>query len=113
MVAVSRLPKLVATNVLFPVGENGAVWVQDDTLRHRVIYIIPQRIALAVPASRIVSNIQEAYSKIDAGRHRFAGFISGPSRTTDIEQSLVIGAHGARSLTVSLIDELHETEGVG
>ena len=94
------------------VAENGAVWVQDDTLKHRVLYFIPQHMALAVPASRIVNNMHEAYSQVEVGRHRYAGFISGPSKTADIEQSLVIGAHGARSLTVYLIDELHETESV-
>lgn len=94
------------------VAENGAVWVQDDTLKHRVLYFIPQHMALVVPASRIVNNMHEAYGQIEVGRHRFAGFISGPSKTADIEQSLVIGAHGARSLTVYLIDDLHEAEGI-
>jgi L-lactate dehydrogenase complex protein LldG len=88
------------------VAENGAVWVRDDTLRHRVLYFIPQHMALAVPASAVVHNMHEAYGRIEVGRHRFAGFISGPSKTADIEQSLVIGAHGARSLTVYLIEEL-------
>ena len=35
----------------------------------------------------------------------FATFIAGPSKTADIEQSLVLGAHGPRSLTVFLLDE--------
>jgi L-lactate dehydrogenase complex protein LldG len=39
-------------------------------------------------------------------KHAYAGFISGPSKTADIEQSLVIGAHGARALTVFAVDEL-------
>lgn len=88
------------------VAENAAVWVTDDTLKHRVLYFIPQHMALAVPASCLVHNMHEAYSRITVGHHRFAGFISGPSKTADIEQSLVIGAHGARSLTVYLIDDL-------
>lgn len=90
------------------VAENGAVWVRDDTLKHRVLYFIPQHMALAVPAHNIVHNLHEAYGRIKVGKHRFAGFISGPSKTADIEQSLVIGAHGARSLTVYLIDDLAE-----
>jgi L-lactate utilization protein LutC len=35
----------------------------------------------------------------------FATFIAGPSKTADIEQSLVLGAHGPRSMTVFLLDE--------
>lgn len=88
------------------VAENGAVWVTDDTLVHRVLYFIPQHMALVVPADCIVHNMHQAYSRIPVGSHRFAGFISGPSKTADIEQSLVIGAHGARSLTVYLVDGL-------
>lgn len=93
------------------VAENAAVWVTDDTLNHRVLYFIPQHMALVVPASRIVHNMHEAYAQIPVGRHRFAGFISGPSKTADIEQSLVIGAHGARSLTVYLVDDLPDLLG--
>jgi L-lactate dehydrogenase complex protein LldG len=40
-----------------------------------------------------------------AGSYGFATFIAGPSKTADIEQSLVLGAHGPRSLIVFLIDE--------
>jgi L-lactate dehydrogenase complex protein LldG len=90
----------------FCVAENGAIWVTDDNVKHRVLYFIPQHISLVVPASQIVHNMHEAYSRIRIGAHLFAGFISGPSKTADIEQSLVIGAHGARSLTVYLVDEL-------
>ncbi len=90
----------------FAVAENAAVWVTDDTVKHRVLYFIPQRVAIVVPASEIVHNMHEAYARITLGRHRFAGFISGPSKTADIEQSLVIGAHGARSLTVYLVEEM-------
>lgn len=89
----------------FGVAENGAIWVTDDTVKHRVLYFIPQRLAIAVPASQIVHNLHEAYERLTVGQHCFAGFISGPSKTADIEQSLVIGAHGARSLTVYLVDE--------
>lgn len=89
----------------FAVAENAAIWVSDDTVRHRVLFFIPQHIAIVVPASRVVNNMHEAYSRLTIGKHAFAGFISGPSKTADIEQSLVIGAHGARSLMVYLVDD--------
>ncbi len=89
----------------FAVAENAAIWVTDDTVRHRVLYFIPQHIAIVVPANQVVNNLHEAYARITVGQHAFAGFISGPSKTADIEQSLVIGAHGARSLLVYLVDE--------
>ena len=90
----------------FAVTENAAVWVTDDTVRHRVLYFIPQHLAIVVPASRVLNNLHEAYSQMTVGQHAFAGFISRPSKTGDIEQSLVIGAHGARSLIVYLVDDM-------
>lgn len=87
----------------FAVAENGAVWVTDRDLTHRVLFFIPQHVALVVPESQIVNNMHEAYARLNIGDGTFGAFISGPSKTADIEQSLVIGAHGARSLTVFLV----------
>lgn len=72
--------------------------------RHRVIYFLTQHLVLVVPASQLVNNMYEAYNRISFGGPSYGVFISGPSKTADIEQSLVIGAHGARSLTVFLVD---------
>jgi L-lactate dehydrogenase complex protein LldG len=87
----------------FAVAENGAVWVTDEALRHRVIYFITQHLALVVPAREVISNMHQAYQRLSFAKAGFGTFISGPSKTADIEQSLVIGAHGARSLTVFLL----------
>ncbi len=87
----------------FAVAENGAVWVAADALPHRAALFITQHLALVVPAAEIVNNMHEAYDRLSMENVTFGIFISGPSKTADIEQSLVIGAHGARSLTVFLI----------
>ena len=87
------------------VAENAAVWVTGRGAPHRVLYFLPQHLALVVPAASLVHNLHQAYERITVGDAPFATFISGPSKTADIEQSLVIGAHGARSLTVFLVDD--------
>lgn len=84
----------------FGVAENGAIWITDAKIRHRVIYFIIQHLALVIPAQEIVDNMHQAYGRLSFSPAGFGTFISGPSKTADIEQSLVIGAHGARSLTV-------------
>jgi L-lactate dehydrogenase complex protein LldG len=83
----------------FGVAENGAVWVEK--FRYRAIPFIAQHLILVLHQKGIVSTMHEAYAiLIKDGMPSFGVFISGPSKTADIEQSLVYGAHGARSLTV-------------
>lgn len=84
----------------FGVAENGAIWVTDEQVPHRAIYFIVQHLALVLPAEQLVHNMHEAYDRLTIGTSSLGVFISGPSKTADIEQSLVIGAHGPRSLTV-------------
>jgi L-lactate dehydrogenase complex protein LldG len=87
----------------FGVAENGAVWVTGEALApHRAIFVIAQHLILVVPAGQIVDNLHQAYQRIHWRPNSFGIFISGPSKTADIEQSLVLGAHGARSCTVIL-----------
>lgn len=85
------------------VAENGAVWVPGTHLGPRALFVIAEHLALVVPAGAVVEDLHQAYARIrfeDAG---FGVFIAGPSKTADIEQALVIGAHGARSCTVFLV----------
>ena len=97
----------------FAVAENAAVWVTDRKLPQRVLYFLCQHLVLVVPADQIVDHLHAAYELLAASERRgspppapaFGAFISGPSKTADIEQALVIGAHGPRSLTVCLLDE--------
>jgi len=97
----------------FAVAENGAVWVTDAGLKHRVPFFLSQHLALIVPASEVINNMHDAYERLSFGGPRFGAFISGPSKTADIEQSLVIGAHGPRSHVVFLVDELSRSDGQG
>lgn len=85
------------------VAENAAVWITDERIRRRAALFLAQHLALVVQADQIVHNLHEAYRRITFDQPRFGVFISGPSKTADIEQSLVIGAHGPRSLTVFVV----------
>ncbi|MBX3421600.1 MAG: LUD domain-containing protein [Pirellulaceae bacterium] len=85
------------------VAENGAIWVTDQDLRHRVCLFITQFLVLVVSAEHIVHNMHQAYQLARPGSPGFGLFVAGPSKTADIEQSLVIGAHGCRQLQVFVI----------
>ena len=86
----------------FAVAENAAVWVPEPNMLHRALPFIAQYLVLVVDKIRLVPNMHIAYQLIDRDSLSYGVFIAGPSKTADIEQSLVIGAHGARSLTVVL-----------
>jgi L-lactate dehydrogenase complex protein LldG len=88
----------------FGVAENGAVWLTDRATKHRVLYFLCQHLVLVVPADQLVSNMHQAYQRLSFTEPEFGMFLCGPSKTADIEQSLVIGAHGSRSLTVFLVE---------
>ena len=85
------------------VAENAAVWVTTADVNVRTLHFLTQHLALVVPHDRIVSNMHQAYEQLSVGTHPFGTWISGPSKTADIEQSLVKGAHGSRSLLVLLM----------
>jgi L-lactate dehydrogenase complex protein LldG len=85
------------------VAENGAVWMTEEDCVHRVLPFITQHLLVALKRENLVGNMHEAYPKIRVDETGFGAFIAGPSKTADIEQALVIGAQGARSVTIALV----------
>ncbi|MGI9473217.1 MAG: LutC/YkgG family protein [Rubripirellula sp.] len=88
----------------FMVAENGSIWIDGGNLPHRVMIFIAQYLAIVVPKKQIVHHMHQAYARIGKPPQPFGVFVSGPSKTADIEQSLVLGAHGCRTLQVFLTD---------
>ncbi|WP_158275348.1 LUD domain-containing protein [Pedobacter sp. HMWF019] len=89
----------------FGVAENSAVWVDELAMVNRLLPFICEHLFIVLEEKEIVPTMHHAYQKTDVNRTGFGSFIAGPSKTADIEQSLVIGAHGPRSLTIYLIEK--------
>ncbi|KQO21009.1 lactate utilization protein B/C [Flavobacterium sp. Leaf82] len=96
--------ELTVIKAHFGVAENSALWVTDDILGQRISPFIAQYLAIIVHKKDIIATMHQAYDRIGNQEYGFGTFIAGPSKTADIEQSLVLGAHGARGLIVFLLD---------
>ena len=87
----------------FGISENGAVWISEDQFPIRVLPFITNDLVILLQKESLCMHMYNAYKKIFDRRRTFGLFISGPSKTADIEQCLVIGAQGAMNLTVILV----------
>lgn len=90
----------------FAVAENAAIWVTHASVKIRVLPFICQHLVVVLERDSLLHNMHEAYARIAGDAYGFGVFIAGPSKTADIEQSLVLGAHGPKSMTVFLMDRI-------
>ena len=90
----------------FGVAENACVWI-PQTMKEKAVCFISENLIILLPKSQIVNNMHEAYKRIEFDKEYdgYGTFISGPSKTADIAQVLVMGAQAARSATVLLLPE--------
>jgi L-lactate dehydrogenase complex protein LldG len=95
---------LVLLRSTLGVAENGSVWVDEVSLPLRVLPFITLNLAVVIRESELVATMHEAYRRLTT-TNGYGVFIAGPSKTADIEQSLVIGAHGPKAMTVFLLKE--------
>lgn len=91
------------------VAENACIWV-PQTMKERAICFASEQLVIVLNAGNIVNNMHEAYARISASsdyfrQYKFGTFISGPSKTADIEGALVYGAQAARAVTVVLVNK--------
>ena len=87
----------------FGVAENGAIWLEDTQLGLRALPFATEHLVIVLDRNSLEDTMHQGYDKIGAAQSGFGLFLAGPSKTADIEQSLVIGAQGAKSLRVVLI----------
>ena len=116
---VGRARDLNGTDVgvirgLFGVAENGCVWIPQQ-MKEKAVCFISENLVILLPKSQIVNNMHEAYRRLRErdpksgldlfDEYGYGSFISGPSKTADIAQVLVMGAQAARIVTILLLQE--------
>ena len=116
---VGRARDLNGTDVgvirgMFGVAENGCVWIPQQ-MKEKAVCFISENLIILLDKSQIVNNMHEAYRRLSTrdpksgldlfDEYGYGTFISGPSKTADIAQVLVMGAQAARSATILLLPE--------
>ena len=86
----------------FGVADNACVWIPQQ-MEEKAVCFISENLVILLKKSEIVHNMHEAYKRIEMNDYGYGTFISGPSKTADIAQVLVMGAQAARSATVVLM----------
>jgi L-lactate dehydrogenase complex protein LldG len=89
------------------VAQTGSVCVTTRSAGGRALSVLPPHHIVVASRAQVLPDLTAAYEllaqKYSDGYPSFVGFITGPSRTGDIERILVLGAHGPKKLTVLLV----------
>jgi L-lactate dehydrogenase complex protein LldG len=91
---------IVILEAYLGVAENGAVWLNDASFPQRIVPFIAETLVITLPKENLVNDMGEACKRLSLNDTGFGLFIAGPSKTADIEQSLVYGAHGPKELVI-------------
>jgi len=96
------------------VAETGTLMLTSGPTMPTTLNFLPEVHIVVLPTARVVATYEQAWDKIrdkdppGGILPRTVNFITGPSRTADIEQTLLMGIHGPRHLYIILVDEDHE-----
>ncbi|MEP4378073.1 MAG: lactate utilization protein [Alphaproteobacteria bacterium] len=98
------------------VAETGTLAMYSGPAHPSTLNFVPETHVVVLPASRVVKSYEDVFDAVrdlaadpDSGRGglppRTVNFITGPSRSGDIEQTLLLGAHGPRRLHIVIVED--------
>ena len=94
------------TGCFCAIAETGTLVFLTGTETPSATFLLPETHVAIVRAAQVVPAMEDAFARIRAECYelpRAVNLVSGPSRTGDIEQTIVLGAHGPRRLHVVLV----------
>ena len=95
------------TGCFCALAETGTLMLLSGPQTPATISLLPETHIALVPVSRIVASMEDAFALLRTERGqlpRAVNFVSGPSRTGDIEQTIVLGAHGPCRVHLILVE---------
>lgn len=90
----------------FGVGETGSICVDNYAYEARIASMLPLINIIFMPKNCIVNNMQDAFDVLAKAFWKgYSGFVTGPSRTSDIERVLTLGVHGPSRVILFAIED--------
>lgn len=90
----------------FGVGETGSICVDNYAYEARIASMLPPVNIIFMPKNCIVNNMQDAFDVLAKVFWKgYSGFVTGPSRTSDIERVLTLGVHGPSRVILFAIED--------
>lgn len=88
--------------------ESGSVILQENHLNRRSVSLMTNKLLVLCPLDQLLPSLDDAANilrEISSGGNSYTTFVSGPSRTADIERQLTIGVQGPSELHVIFVEE--------
>ena len=86
-------------------ADTGSLVSDQTDINQRLVSTLPEIHIAIIGTDRILDNKPSVFTKINPQNSRYIAFITGPSRTADIERVLTIGVHGPKRLVIVFVDE--------
>ncbi len=96
----------------FLIARLGSIMISSAQVSGRRLNVYPPAHIVVGYTSQLVPDLKQAFSNIKTKYNdifpSMISLITGPSRTADIEKTLIMGAHGPKDIYLFLIDDMHE-----
>jgi len=98
--------KIGVSEMGWALADTGSLVADQTDIKQRLASTLPEIHVAIVGTDKILDGKASVFSKINPANSRYIAFITGPSRTADIERVLTIGVHGPKRLVIVFVDEL-------
>jgi L-lactate dehydrogenase complex protein LldG len=94
------------TEMGWALADTGSLVADQTAVEQRLASTLPPVHIALIGTERILPDKAAVFSRINPANSRYIAFITGPSRTADIERVLTIGVHGPKRLVIVFVDEM-------
>ncbi len=92
----------------FAIANTGTLMHDASQVEQRLVSMLSEIHIAIIETSKIIPDLSSALSNVGVKKQPFLAFITGPSRTADIERVLTIGVHGPERLIIVFVDNLED-----